>query len=229
MSLSLGEASVWADTNTMLEVYSHGDVFDAAELHLPVKFEFRRRRMQGALWMAMALAQQQVTTVSYQHENLNNTLRLGPPGSPRGVWTAAVLYILGDGGVFDGWERHVTNHGAELSNRKRDKLITELCVEHRLTLITRDGLLHRESIERGVPTFTPERYAARVVKMPRDWARHMFLARMRQAVDEYPSRYPAHERDQRAAAGEAAMDVYERVWQGPVTTSPWSLTEAGPQ
>src|SRR5262245_33861649 len=101
----------------MLEVYSHGDLyFEWAltrcsvppGLNTTVDPEGRRLRMQGSLWMAMALCEVSAVSVAYQHENMRNILRLAPPGSEVGGWTATIVWQLGDGGVFNGWERTMT-------------------------------------------------------------------------------------------------------------------------
>jgi hypothetical protein len=71
--------------------------------------------------MAMALCRRSAVSLTYQHENLRNILRLAPPDSEVGGWTSTILYVLGDGGVFRGWERLMTTSGERLSDRDRDQ------------------------------------------------------------------------------------------------------------
>lgn len=95
----------WIDTNVMLEVYSHGDLYlewglsrcsRPPRLNGRAEPERRRVLMQGSLWMAMSLCQLGAATLTYQHENLRNILRLAPPDSEVGGWTATIVYQLGD-------------------------------------------------------------------------------------------------------------------------------------
>jgi hypothetical protein len=125
------------------------------------KVEERRVRLQGSLWMAMALCRVRARSISYQHENMRNILRLAPPASTRGAWTSTILYMLGDHGVFDGWERHVTNVGETLSNRDRDRLMVTECQAKGLVLITRDDQVISEASATGVDAIGPEAFATR--------------------------------------------------------------------
>lgn len=124
----------WIDTNVMLEVYSHGDLYmdwglsectKPPGLNIAVDPEGRRVRMQGALWMAMVLGQLNAVSLTYQHENLRNILRLAPPDSEVGGWTSTILYVLGDGGMFRGWERLMTASGEGLSDRDRNRRLSD--------------------------------------------------------------------------------------------------------
>lgn len=203
-------ATVWVDTNVMLEVYSHGDLFDAGERGDDDAIEARRWRMQGSLWMVMALCQRLVRSLTYRHENERNILRMAPPGSNRGVHTSAILYIIGDGGVFEGWEADTTNIGAELNNPARDRLMVEQCRETGMVLVSRDqGVLDLAEAE-GVSAMLPEGYAMSV--FPRDRARAMFLERLRVACDWYPSSQAPENRERAVASAQVVWELYERLW-----------------
>ena len=71
--------------------------------------------------------------VSTEPGQLHNILRLAPPESEVGGWTSTILYVLGDGGVFEGWHRTITDAGEvgtqeeKLSDRERDRLIVRIC------------------------------------------------------------------------------------------------------
>ena len=238
----------WIDTNVMLEVYSHGDLYldsalkrvtNPSGLNNRVNPEDRRVRMQQSLWLSMSLASSSAVTLSYQHENLENILRLAPPDSDVGRWTSDILYVLGDGGVFDGWERILTVSGADLTNRDRDRLITRVCCpatlahapgteparaalieaalaqirEHTqapLTLVTRDGRLTREARAVGVEVGTPEAIAARTLSL--DPAREMFLSRLRQAIERRLACGAHHSWLARKESLDGVLKVYEMVW-----------------
>jgi hypothetical protein len=202
--------TVWVDTNVMLEVYSHGDAFDAGDLGDRGQLEERRLRMRGSLWMAMALCRGRVVSVTYQHENVRNILRMAPPGSTRGTWTAAILYIIVDGGVFDGWERMMTNQGAQLSNPQRDRFMIEQCRDHGMILVSRDREARDIAATEGVIAMLPEEYGASVLNDVQ--ACEMFMGRLRGAVDRYPNGYPPEERAVRADAALAIFELYERLW-----------------
>lgn len=176
-----GPLTHWVDTNVMLEVYSHGDLYDAFEDWQRGKgtsaiVEERRVRMQGSLWMAMALCEAGARSITYQHENLRNILRLAPPSSTQGAWTSSILYVLGDGGVFDGWERHMTNDGQALTNRQRDAHMIQVCRDDAMVLVTRDAQVIGEASRVGVDAVDPETYAVRY--LTREDARRMFEQRL---------------------------------------------------
>lgn len=202
--------TVWVDTNVMLEVYSHGDIFDVGDRGDRVQLEERRLRMRGSLWMAMALCHRLVVSVTYQHENERNIRRMAPPESTRGEWTAAILYILGDGGVFDGWECMMTNQGAQLSNPQRDRFMVEQCRDNGMILVSRDREARDIAASECVTAMTPEEYGASV--LTDEQACKMFMERLRSAVASYPSRYPPEERAIRADAALKVFEVYERMW-----------------
>ena len=247
----------WIDTNVMLEVYSHGDLYfewalrecsRPPGLNTRANPEGRRVLMQGSLWMAMVLCQMRVSTLTYQHENLRNILRLAPPDSEVGGWTATIVYQLGDGGVFSGWERTMTTSGEQLSDRDRDRLIVRACSagvittpipgitaermqlmqqaldtirEHTpgpLVLVTRDADLIRRAGAAGVDTADPETFAART--MTRDAARAMFTARLEQAINRYIARGPLHQWLLRVLVTERLRDLYAAIWTP--LDQPWS-------
>lgn len=162
--LPSGPLTHWVDTNVMLEVYSHGDLYDAFESYQRgegalAKVEERRLRIQGSLWMAMALCRVGARSVTYQHENVRNILRMAPPDSERGGWTSTIVWMLGDHGVFDGWERHMTNDGANLTNRERDRHMVAECRSDGLVLVTRDEEVIGEAHAVVVPGFRRRRAA----------------------------------------------------------------------
>jgi hypothetical protein len=246
----------WIDTDVMLEVYSHGDIYVEWALSRCSKPpglignpERRRVRMQGALWMAMALCAVGAVSISYEHENLRNILRLAPPDSEVGGWTSSILYQLGDGGVFGGWDRIATRSGAPLSDRDRDRLSVRACSAKPLTvpipgitsererllaealedirahtagplvLVTRDGRLTREARAAGVDAGDPETIAART--MAREAAGAMFESRLAEAVNRYIARGPLDEWLVRVQATDNIARVYRAVWTAP--EQPWFL------
>jgi hypothetical protein len=143
----------------MLEVYSHGDLLDADDLDDFEEIEARRMRMQGSLWMAMALCLRLVRSTTYRHENERNIRRMSPPGSERGMYTSAILYLIGDGGVFAGWDADTTDIGAELSNPARDRLMIEQCRDGGMVLVSRDQAVLEGAAPERVEAMVPEDYA----------------------------------------------------------------------
>jgi hypothetical protein len=217
-----GPPTHWIDTDVMLEVYSHGDLFNAWDAYergeVPIgEVETRRLRLQGSLWMAMALCKVGARSVTYRHENERNIKRIAPPGSKRGVWTSAIVWMLGDHGVFDGWEKHMTNDAEALSDRQRDKHMAAECRDAKLVLISRDAKLIREALALGVDAAKPEEYAARFLK--REEASAMFQQRLWDAVMRYVSKSKAGEEVRCFNAGCAARDAFAAVWQSP--SQPW--------
>ena len=207
------EITLWIDTCVCLEVDSHGDIFDEADKHLrgeAADVEIRRVRMQESLWMAMALCMKDVVTVHYLHETVNNLLRIAPPGSGRGAWTSAILYMLGDGGVFAGWHRCAEQDGAQLKNRARDRLMIETCRNEHLVLVTRDEEVIIEAHAEGVTAMRPGEYASTV--LPREAARKMFMERIVVAGQRYVDAGPPEERERRTLGARNIIEVYERVW-----------------
>jgi len=239
----------WVDTNVMLEVYSHGDLYEEWAMQQCTRPpglgrarhpERRRVRMQDSLWMAMALCQERAVSLTYQDENLRNILRLAPPDSEVGGWTSTILYQLGDGGVFGGWDRLMTTSGTGLSDRDRDRLIVRVCAPNPittpipgitrereqlmrealdtireqtpgpLTLITRDEQVIREGLEAKVDAATPETFAART--MTRGVARAMFESRLEQAISRYIARGPLDKWLLRVYAMDRLRQIYAAVW-----------------
>jgi hypothetical protein len=242
----------WVDTAVMLEVYSHGDLhkeWALRELGAHADPEGRRLRLQGALWMAMALCRLRAVSLSYQHENLRNILRLAPPDSDVGDWTATIVYVLGDGGVFQGWDRLMTSSGERLSDRDRDRLIIRACASHPITtpvpnitperarlmadalatirehtpgplaLVTRDADLIRRARAEGIDADEPEPFAART--LTRDEARQMFDARLEWAMARYVARGPFDEWLLRVRAMEPVRQVHDAIWTP--AERPWFL------
>jgi hypothetical protein len=240
----------WVDTNVTLEVYSHGDLY--AEWRRRVLSgdgdpEGRRLRMQGSLWMAMALCQQQAVSLTYQHENLRNILRLASPDSEAGGWTSTILYILGDGGVFGGWDRLMTASGATLSDADRDRLIIRICapnpvvtpipgitpervrlmaqalariretVPGPLVLVTRDADLIRRARVENIDAEEPEAFATRT--LTREAARAMFERRLEQAISRYIARGPLHSWLLRGYAMDRVRELHAAIWAP--TNQPW--------
>ena len=213
-----GPLTHWVDTNVMLEVYSHGDLFDAFESYQRgegdlAAVEERRLRIQGSLWMAMALCRAGARSVTYQHENVRNILRMAPPDSERGGWTSTILWMLGDHGVFDGWGRNMTNDGRNLTNRERDRHMVAECRSDGLVLVTRDAEVIGEARAVGVDAADPETFAVR--HLTREDARRTFDERMGTAALGYVVASPAHEHELRMRAGRRVREIFTAVWQSP--------------
>jgi hypothetical protein len=211
-----GPFTHWIDTNVMLEIYSHGDLYEAYENTQRGKgaitvVEERRMRMQGTLWMAMALCTAGARSVTYQHDNLRNILRLAPPRSTRGAWTSAILYVLGDGGVFDGWERYMTSDGETLTNRQRDAHMIQECCSEGLVLVTRDAQVIGEAKRAGVDATEPEPFAARY--LARDDARRVFGQRLGGAAIRYLVAGSPQEQNMRMRVGRTTREVYSHIWR----------------
>jgi hypothetical protein len=214
--LPSGPFTHWIDTNVMLEIYSHGDLYKEFDewgrgMWSAAKVEDRRMRMQGSLWLAMALCQARAITLTYQHENLRNLRRLAPPGSFAGSWTSAILYFLGDGGVFDGWERHLTNDAETLTNKQRDSYMVNECRTEGLVLITRDDGARDEARAAGVDAAEPEAFAARFLAC--DDARRMFDQKLGDAAIRYLVAGPPQEQNLRIRVGRTTREVYGAIWQ----------------
>jgi hypothetical protein len=246
----------WIDTNVMLEVYSHGDLYmkwgltqctKPPGLNTEADPEARRVRIQGAMWMAMALCHLRAVSLTYQHENQRNILRLAPLDSEVGGWTSTILYVLGDGGVFRGWDRLMTASGEGLSDRDRDRLIVRVCAPNPivapipsitpererlmaealatlrvhtpgpLVLVTRDARLIREATAVGVDAIDPEAFGARA--MTREAARVMFEARLDQAISRYIARGPLGEWLLRIRAMDRVRKLHAAIWTPP--EQPW--------
>jgi hypothetical protein len=134
---------------------------------------------------------------------------MAPPGSNRGARTAAIVWSLGEHGVFDGWERHTTNDGEKLSNRQRDQHMVTECAADKLVLITRDEEVIVEASTAGVDGCDPEAFAARHIS--REDAATTFQERLWDAVLGYVSVGPPGSEMRRFAAGRAARDDPEKV------------------
>lgn len=215
-----GPPTHWIDTNVLLEVYSHGDLYAAADLHKLGKaaladVESRRLRLQGSSWMAMALCRVEARSIGFQHENMRNILRIAPPNSQAGGWTSTILYMLGDHGVWDGWEKHVTNDGATLTNRQRDAFMVAECKSQRLVLVTRDEQVIGEAHAAGVDAVKPEPFASRHITL--EDARSMFAQRLFDASMGYVVAGPPGEQELRMAAGRNAREVFAAIWHA----EPW--------
>lgn len=211
-----GPFTHWIDTNVMLEVYSHGDLLEAFENWQRGRgtiavVERRRVRMQDSLWMAMALCRAGARSITYEHENLRNILRLAPPSSSRGAWTSAILYILGDGGCFDGWEQHMTNDGIALTNPQRDAHMISECRDNGWVLVTNDVEANAEAARTGVDAATPAVFAARY--LTREDARRMFAQRLGDAAIRYVVAGTSRERNMRIRVGRTLQEVYSSIWQ----------------
>lgn len=170
----------WIDTNVMAEVFTFGDFFrDLLNRDFPAATA-RRVRVQGSLWMAMALCAQRATTISYLHETSRTVFKIAPPDTRIGLPTVAVFRVLIPGGVFDGWERVETNDAAALGNRARDRYMADECHRRGLVLVSRDAGALSYASSLGVRAVSPEDYARSALS--RDDARLMFLRRLDRAL-----------------------------------------------
>jgi len=204
--------SVWIDTNVMLEVYSDADLRSAAETGDRVATEDRRMRAQGSLWMAMVLDDLRAASVSYEHENLNNILRLAPPGSGGGALVCVALYLIRDH-VCHHWVAGVTQVGAEQGNRARDRLLVDEAGKLGIPVVSRDQYCHQYGAAQGVAVFTPEDFADRS-GLTRQHARERFLARLRRAARAYVRQVPAgRNRERRAKAMQFVLRLYRVMWK----------------
>ncbi len=173
-------------------------------------------RTQGAWWLAMALCKQGATTVVSKHENLNRMLdHLAPPGTERGLWTAAIAWVFEPGGVFAGWTRRA--RGRRGAQRLGDGPIHDRAArDHELTLITRDGLLiKKKGPKQGVMPIKPEAFAASIIS--RDDAQKIFLDRLERAVLLWIHNPPVgnelNDFKVRANAGRILLEQYRWIWE----------------
>lgn len=189
-------ASIWIDTNVMIEIFTFGDLFfdllkgDAARkvaeregktLADPFAHAKKRRlRAKHSLWLAMALCDQKKVTISYDHEVFRNSLKVAPPDRREALPTKALLNALVPNGLFDGWTRLETNAGANLGNNARDRLMVDTCRDEAMLLISRDVGAIEYAATQGVLGVYPEDYARDV--LPLADARRMFLARLDRAA-----------------------------------------------
>jgi len=189
--------SMWIDTCVEVEIDTFGDIYaelDRVEigslLGTPERIEYRRLRAQGSWWMGMALCKQHATTIVAMHEVKNLMVeKLAPPGTDLGALAAAIVWVLGEHGIFEGWTRQGDLDGEKLSDRSMDRLIVEKARDHALTLVTRDGgMITKTGPKKGVTPIEPEDYA-RVV-LSREDAREMFLGRLDGALLAYAATVP---------------------------------------
>ncbi len=138
----------------------------------------------------MALCTRGITTVVSAHENLDAMREhLAPPGTDRGMWAAAVAWVLEPHGMFAGWTRRADLDGTELSDRQMDRLMVRKSREHKLTLITRDGeVIKKKGPMEGVLPVIPEDFARRIIS--REEGRAMFLERLERAAIDWLTSEP---------------------------------------
>ena len=120
-----------------------------------------------------------------------------------------MLYFLGDGGVFDGWEGHMTNDGEALTNRQRDAHMIEECRSGGFVLVTRDAQVIAEARSVGVDADDPEAFASRHVT--REDARRMFDQRQDDAAIRYLVAGPPQEQNMRIRVGRCVREVYDEI------------------
>lgn len=184
--------TMWVDTNVILEIFSHADLIRETEISSPSHvLEGRRLRLQGSLWLAMALSRSGTTSISYEHESIKSMLRINPVDGQGADWTRLILYCASDGGVFDGWEQRTTNDAEDLTNEERDDFIVESCTSG-LIFISRDEKARLKASERGVAQYTPEDFARTIISF--DEARDMFQQRMLVAGKRYIESFPLSSR-----------------------------------
>lgn len=221
MLVSERAPSAWIDTNVMLEIYSFADIIDAKRSRTDADVETRRIRMQGTLWAIMVLCSQQAVTLSYSHEGMRNFARMSPVGSDLHAWSGTILFVLDDGGVFDGWMGAITSTGSDLTNRQRDRHMIEICATSRLLLLTRDEQVIDEAKAAGVIAMTPEAYAVTV--MPRSLAERMFMDRLDVAARRYVENGPADRREQWVRNMKAVRATYQYIWKPAGPAEPFSV------
>lgn len=189
-------ATIWIDTNVMLEIFTFGDFFcdllkgDAARriaeregrtLADPfAAAKMRRLRTKHSLWLAMALCQENAVTISYQHEVFRNLFKIAPPDTKLALPTKALFNALIPNGLFDGWTHIETNAGSGLSNKARDRLMVDTCRDEALLFVSRDVEAIEYAATQGVLGMYPEDYARDVLSLAD--ARKMFMARLDQAA-----------------------------------------------
>jgi hypothetical protein len=205
-------ATLWIDTNVMNEILGQGDLHRDAWKG-PAAIEGRRLRLQGSLWLAMALDERRDLTMSFEHETVRNSLRLVPPDSEVAFWTIIPTYILAPY-VFSGWRGHMTKEGQEIgSSSKRDAFIVQRCSERNMMLISRDnrGVIKRARAAGRVQY--PEEYAAQVLTL--DAARRRFMDRLELGVLHYIVNCGVTGRWLRTVTAnmELALRVYLATWQ----------------
>jgi hypothetical protein len=164
--------ALWIDTNVMLEIFTFGDLFrellkgeearkTAERSSEPVSDFFslakaRRLKVKNSLWFAMALCHQHATTISFYLELSRNSLRVAPPGSRSALPTKALFNALLPNGLFDGWTIETRSIGEELSTRRRDRLMGEICLAEGLDFISRDSEARTRAAAKGVRALEPE-------------------------------------------------------------------------
>lgn len=217
--------TVWIDASVELEIDTQGDLYrelDRVEncslLGSNARIEYRRLRAQGSWWMAMALCKGRVTTVVSAHENLNAMLEhMAPPNTDRGVWAAAVAWVLEPHGVFDGWTRRADLDGEKLSDRAMDRLMVEKARDHQLTLVTRDaGVIKKKGPKQGVTPIEPEDYARAIIS--RETGRTMFLERLERAALAWLASEPLSA--QRVDAMGVLLRQFRWIWEPADATPP---------
>jgi hypothetical protein len=209
------------DTNVMLEIYSFADIMEAKLHRTAADVEARRVRMQGTYWLATILSLGQTVTLSYAHEGLRNLARMCPPGSELQAWSRTIYFVLGQGGVFDGWIDVATNTGAGLTNRQRDKHMIDLCRKSKMLLFTRDRRATREARALGVQAMTSEEYA--IQQMPRSLAERYFMQRLDAAIQRYTAPSADGKLPMRAAGDmQPLRAVYTYLWRPVEPAAPFS-------
>lgn len=190
------QATIWIDTNVILEVFSLGDFYrdlkkDDHEQRIAIlegrtiaepfsAAKQRRLRARNSLWMVMALCIQRRDTISYEHEVFRNTQRIAPPTAGIAIPTKILFNELIPNGLFDGWTCKFTPAGAQLSNKKRDRLMVDTCRDKSLLFISRDAGAIEYASTQNVQACAPETYAATVMSLLE--ARGMFLSRLHDAA-----------------------------------------------
>jgi hypothetical protein len=196
----------------MLEIYSDADLRAAAATGDRAATEARRMRTQGSLWMAMALDDQHAASVSYEHENLNNMLRLAPPSTAGGAMVSVALYLIREK-VTPAWAVGVTQVGAEQGNRARDRLLVDEAHGLGIPVVSRDQYCHEYGAKQGVAVFTPETFAGNS-GLSREAARQRFMARLHGAAREYVRQVPSgRDRERRSKAMQFVLRLFSAIWK----------------
>ena len=175
--------SAWIDTNVLIELYSNQDVQKAAAIS-PAEVARRAKQYAGSCWMAMALCRDSVSTLSFGDESII-ILQRGhdPEDSQASQWPRFILYVLGDYGFFDGWERNGWGVEQTLSGEDRDRLIGAICRRQNKPIISRDEPQKLKDWK-DLKCYTPEEWAKQA-GLTKDAAARMCADRLGVAGSKY--------------------------------------------
>lgn len=179
------------DTNVGFDLYSCVEIAEA--LAAGKRVGYRLRRGRAVWWLAMALDDVQLNTLSVTDEFRRVLGRRVPITSAYAPW-AAVMADYVKPTVAPAWHNVASDRDHGMAGNEVDRLLVAMALEHGLPIITCEerGMVAKTAASAGVRVYTSTEFASRLELSFSD-ARDRFFDRFERGAIHYVARRAAQE------------------------------------